>query len=96
MAEFRLRPAARRDLEVIWRETVRRWSPDQADAYIALLFDAFDAAAAFPLAGQDASDIRPGYRRRACGSHIIFYRPQDYGIEIVRVLHGRMLADGHL
>lgn len=95
VAEFRLRPAARNDLEIIWQNSVESWSVGQADAYIALLFDAFNVAAGFPLAGQDASDIRAGYRQRACGSHVIFYRPQEYGVEIVRVLHGRMLPGEH-
>ncbi|WP_439634146.1 type II toxin-antitoxin system RelE/ParE family toxin [Glycocaulis sp.] len=95
MAEFRLRPAARADLEGIWRDTAERWSVQQAETYISLLFDAFAALADFPLSGQDASDIREGYRQRLCGSHAIFYRPQTYGVEIVRVLHSHMLPDAH-
>ncbi|MCC5981964.1 MAG: type II toxin-antitoxin system RelE/ParE family toxin [Oceanicaulis sp.] len=95
MAEFRLRPAARIDLENIWQDTAARWSQRQAETYVSLLFDAFDAAAEFPFAGQDASDIREGYRQRLSGSHVIFYRPQDYGVVVVRVLHGHMLPDAH-
>lgn len=95
MAEFRLRPAARIDLEGIWQDTAERWSAQQAETYISLLFDAFAALADFPLSGQDASDIREGYRQRLSGSHVIFYRPQDYGVEIVRVLHSHMLPDAY-
>ncbi|MGY6663314.1 MAG: type II toxin-antitoxin system RelE/ParE family toxin [Glycocaulis sp.] len=95
MAEFRLRPAARADLEGIWQDTAERWSAQQAETYISLLFDAFAGLAEFPLSGQDASDIREGYRQRLCGSHAIFYRPQTYGVEIVRVLHSHMLPDAH-
>jgi toxin ParE1/3/4 len=95
VAESRLRPAARLDLERIWQDTAERWSQQQAETYISLLFDAFAALADFPLAGQDASDIREGYRQRVCGSHVIFYRPEGYGVEIVRVLHSHMLPDAH-
>ncbi|KPP80441.1 MAG: type II toxin-antitoxin system toxin component ParE1 [Oceanicaulis sp. HLUCCA04] len=96
MAEFRLSPAAITDLEGIWHDTCSDWSEQQADAYIGQLFDAFAAMAEFPLAGKAADDIRLGYRRQRCGSHVIFYRPQDFGVEIVRILHGQMLAQLHL
>jgi len=47
--------------------------------------------------GRDCGDIRPGYRRRRAGQHVIYYRPLDADcIEIVRVLHGRMDAERHL
>ena len=96
MPEFRLRPAARIDLESIWHDTCSDWSQRQADAYIGRLFDAFVTLAEFPLAGKAADDIRPGYRQQRCGSHVIFYRQQDFGVEIVRILHGQMLAELHL
>ncbi|WP_209714988.1 type II toxin-antitoxin system RelE/ParE family toxin [Duganella sp. 1411] len=37
MAEYRLTPAAERDLESIWIYTSQRWSIDQADRYIDML-----------------------------------------------------------
>jgi toxin ParE1/3/4 len=40
MAEYRLTPAAERDLESIWSYTVRQWGIDQAGRYI----DALTAA----------------------------------------------------
>jgi toxin ParE1/3/4 len=48
-----------------------------------------------PSLGRACDDIRPGYRRYAEGSHIIFYREVRSDIEIVRVLHGRMDPDRH-
>lgn len=38
---FRLAPAAKADLRKIWRYTVRRWSPEQAEAYQDQLYAAF-------------------------------------------------------
>nr|WP_229264226.1 type II toxin-antitoxin system RelE/ParE family toxin [Duganella sp. 1411] len=37
VAEYRLTPAAERDLESIWIYTSQRWSIDQADRYIDML-----------------------------------------------------------
>lgn len=96
MTEYRLRPAARSDLERIWHETRSDWSERQADAYVEQIFGAFAVLAEFPMSGKDASDIRAAYRQQRCGAHVIFYRPETYGVEIVRVLHGRMLAELHL
>ena len=49
-----------------------------------------------PSLGRACDDIRTGYRRYAEGSHTIFYREAGGGIEIVRILHGRMDPDRHL
>lgn len=96
MAEFRLRPAARADIEAIWADILAAWSEEQADAYVEGLFSAFVSLAEFPLAGKAIDDVRPGYRSKPCGSHVIFYRVQSYGVEIVRLLHAHMLAELHL
>ena len=48
MAEYRLAPAAERDLEVIWAYTVQRWSVEQAHRYIDILTAAFAALASRP------------------------------------------------
>jgi toxin ParE1/3/4 len=43
------------------------------------------------LEGEDASHIRPGYRKQLSGRHVIYYRETEEGvIEVVRVLHQRM------
>jgi plasmid stabilization system protein ParE len=41
MAEYRLSPAAERDLEAIWKYTRREWGPEQAERYTDLLTAAF-------------------------------------------------------
>jgi toxin ParE1/3/4 len=40
--------------------------------------------------------IRHGYRRRNVERHMVYFRPTDYGIAIIRVLHERMDAPRHL
>ncbi|MDY6930060.1 MAG: type II toxin-antitoxin system RelE/ParE family toxin [Pseudomonadota bacterium] len=41
--------------------------------------------------------MSPDYRKYPEGSHIIFYRLATDGVvEIIRILHKRMLPEGHL
>lgn len=95
VAEFRLTPRAEKDLEEIWRYSAKQWSIDQADTYVGELLDAMNALALDPASGRPAANVRPGYRRRNCGSHVIFYRVARNGIEVVRVLHLRMDIESH-
>lgn len=96
MAEYRLTPAAEGDLEAIWTYTLQKWSAEQADRYIDTLTDAFAELAQSPKSAPACDQIRPGYRRRSIGRHVIYFRPTTYGIVVVRILHDRMDAQGHL
>lgn len=96
MADYRIRPRARIDLEEIWAYTAETWSEAQADKYVGRLFTAFEQLAENPNLGRDASVVRPGYRQYTTGRHVIFYRPEPAPIDIVRVLHDRMLPDRHV
>jgi toxin ParE1/3/4 len=46
--------------------------------------------------GQDCSDIRAGYFKIPCGSHVLFYRLSPDGIDVVRILHERMDFERHI
>lgn len=96
MADFFLRPKARKDLEGVWSDAYDNWGEEQADNYIYDLDTAFQALAAKPEKGRPCDDIREGYRRYSVGRHIIFYRATKKGIEIVRILHQRMDPNRHL
>ena len=96
MAEYRLSPAAQRDLDGIFDHTVKRWGLPQALRYIDLIEAACGALAETPLQSQDCAIIRPGYRRRGIGRHAIYFRQTGYGIAIVRILHRRMDLARHL
>ena len=96
MAEYRLTPAAVRDLEAIWIYTLRKWGLEQADRYIDILTATFTELAQSPKTAPACDQIRPSYRRRSVERHIIYFRITAYGIAIVRVLHGRMDALRHL
>ncbi|AZE99516.1 putative plasmid stabilization protein ParE [Pseudomonas orientalis] len=92
MAEYRLAPAAERDLEVIWAYTVQQWSVEQAHRYIDLLTTAFAALAQSPKTAQACDHIRAGYRCSRVERHMVYFRITEYGIAIIRVLHDRMDA----
>ncbi len=87
---FVLSPRAETDLDEIWDYTEDRWGLDQAETYTRALWQRMEAVAAKPAMGQDCSDIRAGYFKIPCGSHVLFYRLTADGIDVVRILHERM------
>jgi toxin ParE1/3/4 len=96
VAEYRLAPAAERDLANIWHYTRQEWGSEQADRYVDLLMSAFTSLADAPMSAPACEHIRPGYRRRHVARHMIYVRITEYGIAIVRILHERADAPRHL
>lgn len=97
MSGYLLSPAAQADLEQIWDYTHEHWGVDQAEQYLRELQRAIERAAANPRIGRACEEIRPGYRKLAAGSHVLFYRvTTEEVIDVVRVLHQRMDVDRHL
>ncbi|POA16960.1 type II toxin-antitoxin system RelE/ParE family toxin [Pseudomonas sp. FW300-N1A1] len=96
MAEYRLTPAAERDLEGIWVYTVQQWDVAQANRYIDIMTAAFTELAQRPKTASACDHIRPGYRRRSIERHMIYFRITAYGIAIIRILHDRMDAPLYL
>lgn len=97
MAErrYRLSPLAIADLEAIWSWTAERWSVEQAESYHAALVAAFEGLGRGSKKGRPV-DIREGYLKYAAGAHLIFYRQSAASIDVIRILHQRMDAEGHL
>lgn len=96
MAEYRLTPAAERDLEAIWMYTHQQWGADQANHYTDTMTAAFAELAQLPTAAQACDHIRAAYRRKSVGRHAIYFRITAYGIAIIRILHEKMDAPRHL
>jgi toxin ParE1/3/4 len=96
-SRYLLSPAAQADLEQIWDYTHDRWGVDQAEEYLSELQHAIERAVANPRIGRTCDEIRPGYRKLAAGSHMLFYRvTAEDVIDVVRVLHQHMDVDRHL
>ena len=96
MAEYRLTPAAERDLERIWTDTLMRWGSEQANRYVDILTAAFAELAQSPKTAPACDSIRPAYRRCSVERHMIYFRITTYGISVIRILHDRMDAPRHL
>jgi toxin ParE1/3/4 len=96
MSRYVLSPRAQADLDEIWDYTAVTWGLDQAEDYIRLLQHAIEAIADDPRKGCSCDDIRLGYGKYLAGSHVIFYRSVDIGIDVVRILHTRMDFKRHL
>lgn len=92
MADYRLAPRARQDLQAIWLYSRDLWGHDQADRYLGKIASAFGELAHAPELAPLCDHIRPGYRRRLIGRHMIYFRQAVDSIVIVRVLHARMDA----
>ena len=95
-AEYRLSPKARGDMETVWLYSLSEWGSEQAGRYTDDLTDAFEILTKNPKSGINSEHIRDGYRRHSVLRHVVYYRETGYGIEVIRVLHNRMLAVRHL
>lgn len=96
MSRYVLSPRAQADLSDIWDYTAERWGTDQADGYLRLLQHAMEAIADNPRKGHLCEEVRKGYRKYPAGSHVLFHRSIETGIDIVRVLHSRMDFEQHV
>ncbi|MBB5633801.1 toxin ParE1/3/4 [Cryobacterium mesophilum] len=96
MSEYRLTPAAQRDLASIWDFTVEQWGLRQAEKYIREIQAAIERVAADPERGHVRDDIREGYRSYSIGSHAVFYVSHTNRVDVIRVLHQRMDPPRHV
>ena len=96
MSGYVLSPRAKADLDDIWDYTERNWGAEQAKAYIRLIGAAIQTVATSPARGKACDHIREGYWKYPAGSHVVFFRLTDGGINVVRILHRRMDFDRHL
>ena len=82
-------PSAEADLAEIW-EYIARDNPENADRFIYRIFQTCqESLASSPHMGRSRGELSPGLRSLTVEDYIIFYRPTENGVEVVRVLHGR-------
>ena len=87
LASYRLSKRAQTDLIAIFEDSESRFGAYQAEAYLAGLERIFGLLADFPKIGQDASELKSGYRRFRFQTHVIFYSDKDKGILINAIVH---------
>jgi toxin ParE1/3/4 len=96
MTGYVLSPRAQSDLDDIWDYSAQRWGVIRAERNICDLSEALEILAVDRTRGRECDDIRAGYYKYTVFSHVIFYRVTGVGIDVVRILHGRMDFKQHL
>ena len=85
---YRLTRRARQDLLNIWRY-IAEDSPVAADRFIDLLTRHCRLLGDNPHAGRRRDELRSGYRSFPVGDHLILYRIEQPGVQVMHVVHGR-------
>ena len=86
MTEIITRPEADADLIEIWIY-IAEDSSSAADRLLDRINNIYQIVAENPMMGQSREHLAPGLRSFPMGNYLIFYRPVENGIEIVRVLN---------
>ena len=93
MSHVFTRPRAEADLVDIWRY-IAQDSPANADRMLDRINGTLSRLATMPFMGQARFDLAPGLRMFPVGSYLLFFRPIQDGIEMIRVLHGKRNISG--
>ncbi|OAN70626.1 plasmid stabilization protein ParE [Sulfitobacter sp. EhC04] len=87
-----IRSAAETDMSDIWHYGAGNWGMAQADGLFAL----FDLLADFPEMARDRSEFTPALRIHPSGAHLVIYRADGRGIEVIRILHAHQNLTAYL
>jgi toxin ParE1/3/4 len=87
MSEPRLTEQAEADLDELWAYIAAN-NPDAADRMVDAVPASGGMHARFPGMGLSREDLRPGLRCFVVSPYVIFYRPAEDTIEVLRILHG--------
>lgn len=87
MKRWEFTPQAKTDLLEL-AHYIANDSLDAADRFLELIDDKCKMLAEHPQLGPERESLVPSLRSFAVGDYLIFYRPTDSGIEVIRVLSG--------
>src|SRR4051795_10029538 len=87
MKTFYLTLDAENDLTEI-ADYIASDSPSAAGRLLDRIQDRCQSLAEMPETGVPREELAPGLRSAAIGRYVVFYRPRDENIQIIRVLHG--------
>ncbi len=86
MNEPRLTEQAEADLDELW-EYIAADNPDAADRMVDAVLES-RMHVRFPGMGQNRDDLRVGLRCFVVSPYVVYYRPIEDTIEVLRILHG--------
>lgn len=87
MTEVSRTRTALRDLDEIW-DYIARDNPDAASQLIDRVAERCCLYAEQPLLGAACPQLATDLRQFPVGNYVVFYRPLEDGMLVVRVLHG--------
>jgi toxin ParE1/3/4 len=93
MATVSFSRSAKADLLNIGAYTLQTWGAAQAERYLDALERCAKMLAGNPSLGRPCAWIRSGLYRFEKGRHVFFYRRQEDGILVSRILHQSMLPE---
>lgn len=91
MVSYRLSKRADEDFESIYLFGLQNFGLIQADAYADGLEERFEQIAAQPDLYPAIDGVKSGYRLSVYQSHSIYYRVEQTGVHIVRILRNQDL-----
>lgn len=87
MNQAHVAPAAENDLQEIWDYIAQR-NLKAADRLIRKIADKLQLLADYPPLGTACEELQADLRFFTVGNYVIYYKPIQGGIEVVRVVHG--------
>jgi toxin ParE1/3/4 len=90
MTTARFSLGAKADLLSIGAFTLKTWVATQAERYLHALEQCVKLLAVNPALGRPCGWISPGLYRFEKGRHVVFYRREEDGILVSRILHQSM------
>ena len=86
---YRVRPAARRDLQQLWRYIAHQSGyRNRASNFIRQIEHRFSTIADVPTIGKKYDHVHPGLYGYTYKRYVIFYLIEDMGVDIVRIIYG--------
>ena len=93
MSEPRLTDQARDDLAALWAAIAAARDERTADRISRTILDRCRSHARMPETGRPRDEIAPGLRSFPVRPYVVFFRPEDDTILVLRILHGRRDVD---
>lgn len=95
MGIYKLSQAAENDLIEIYIRGITEWGVLKSDQFQEKLIDSFHLLAEQSGLGRAVS-IRPSLQRFDVVPYVVFYKAENYGVRIVRVLYKNRAMEKHL
>ncbi len=93
MRHAKITEPAREDLKEIW-EYVAQHQIESANNLIKEITQKFSTLCTHPLIGRSREDLLINLRSFVVKNYIIFYQPDENGIEVLRVMHSSRDIEG--